>query len=398
MINIAESDYSGGLGALLALSPIRAARGGVLSFIRGALTEQTPFLAARIDTEAHALTSVLGVETVRDVPEGLANLPGRPPARVSAALRSPGLVEALCMGLDQLGLPELRELVSQWGPTEGGELGAVPLRAQGLVERTELVDALRERAVQILAAWGEMSLEIGPDGLRVDGRTLATASRVWQVPVLTGSMQPAPTAAAALYPNRLGRSAAAVAFAKVNEALLSEAPVDAFAPSLALLVALGEAITPVDPDDEATRVRAERGALPVTVRLHAPVRGMACDVHAWWPFFASWGASERRVAIALPTAWKLSTAEADVILWTLTRAASSLAVAAAAPRRRGRSVTPFDWGAHVAREAPIWEAGASSVCGLMQRGRLPQLRTEMPAGPLPSIHEPDAWPWRPAAQ
>ena len=87
-----------------------------------------------------------------------------------------------------------------------------------------------------------------------------------------------------------------------------------------------------------------------------------------------------------------------MIVWTLTRVAASLAVAASAPRRRGRLMVPFDWAAHVAREAPIWESGAASVCGLMQRGRLPQLRTEMPAGPLPSIYEPDAWPWRPAVQ
>lgn len=382
MINITESDYSGSLGALLALSPIRAARGGALGFIRGALTGQTPFLADRIDHAASPLAEVLNVETVRDVPDGLAKLPGRPPARVSAALRS----------------PELRELVAQWGPQDTDELATVPLRAQGLAERGELVDALRERAVQILEAWSESSLEIGPGDLRVDGRTLATAARVWQIPILTGSMQSVPTAAAALYPNRLGRSAAAVAFAKINEALSSEAPIAAIAPSLALLVALGEAITPVDPDDEATRVRSDKGELAATVRLHGPVRGMACDVHAWWPFFASWGASERRVAIALPTAWKLSTVEADVIVWTLTRVAASLAVAASAPRRRGRLMVPFDWAAHVAREAPIWESGAASVCGLMQRGRLPQLRTEMPAGPLPSIYEPDAWPWRPAVQ
>jgi hypothetical protein len=398
MINITDSDYSRSLGALLAMSPVRAARGGALGVIRGAVAEQTPFLAERIEASAAGLTAALSAESVFDVPDRLARLSGRPPVAVTAALRSPEMVEALCMGLDQLGFPELRELVEQWGPQEGGELAAVPLRPQGLIERAKLIDGLRERAVQILTAWGEASLEIGLGDLRMDGRTLATASRVWQVPVLTGSMRPAPTAAAALHPNRLGRSAAAVAFAKINEALASEAPIDAVAPALALLVAIGEAITSVSSESEAARVRSARSGLPVSVRLHAPVRGMSRDVHAWWPFFASWGASERRSVITTPTAWRLSPTEADVILWVLTRVAASLAVAASAPRRRGRLLVPFDWAAHVEREAPIWEAGASSVCALMQRGRLPQLRTKMPSGPLPSVYEPDAWPWRPTGE
>lgn len=321
-INMTERGYGRNLGALLALSPVRAARGGALGWLSEALLDQTPFLAERIETAAAELIRILGVDTVLGIPDGLAKLPGRPPAKVIAALRSSDMVEALCMGLDQLNFPELRELVAQWGPTDDSESGAVPLRPQGLAERAELVDALRERAVQILAAWSEVSLEIDQGGLRVDGRTLATAARVWQVPTLTGSMQPAPTAAAALHPNRLGRSAAAVAFMKVNGALASEAPIDVVAPSLALLVALGEAITPIDPDSEAVRVQAHKGGLPVTVRSHGPVRDLACDVHAWWSFFASWGASERRSAILTPTAWRLSPAEADVIVWTLTRVAA----------------------------------------------------------------------------
>ena len=63
-INMTESGYSRNLGALLSLSPVRAARGGALGWLSEALREQTPFLADRIETAAASLIRVLGVETV----------------------------------------------------------------------------------------------------------------------------------------------------------------------------------------------------------------------------------------------------------------------------------------------------------------------------------------------
>ena len=92
-ITMTESGYGRNLGALLSLSPVRAARGGALGWLSEALREQTPFLADRIETAAASLIQVLGVETVLDVPSGLARLSGRPPAKVIAALRCPDVVE-----------------------------------------------------------------------------------------------------------------------------------------------------------------------------------------------------------------------------------------------------------------------------------------------------------------
>lgn len=397
-ITMTESDFGHGMAALLAFTPVRALRSGALSFIAGAIPEQTPWVATRIHEAAVHLMSLLDVDSIHEVPDGLAKLKGRPPKAVVAAIRDPDLVEALRDGLFQLGYTDLMELVAQWGPAGEGVLSTVPLSVRGLVERTELIDALRTRAQEILAAWGKSGLEIGVGAVRVDGRTLGIAARVWQIPLINGAMGPAPMAASALHANRLGRSAAAVAFSKIDESVATHAPVDAVSGPLALLVALGEAITPVDPDSEQVRVQASRGALRVCVRNGLPVHGRSMDVYGWWPLFSVWGGSERRGAIPFPTAWKLSPAEGDVILWVLTRVAAALAVAASAPRRAGHLLMPFDWAGHVAKESPVWEQGASSVCTLMQRGRLPQLRSEMPSGPLPRLADGGAWPWRPTPE
>jgi hypothetical protein len=394
MIKIAQSDFGAGLAALVGHSPVRAARGGVLSFVSGALADQTPWLTERIHEAAGPLLTELGVETVHDVPSGLAKLEGRPPLRVVSALRSPEMVEALCAGLYQLGFQDLMNQLAQWGPQGDGPLATVPLRPADTRVRSELVDRLRGRAVEIMQWWVSAKVELTTSDLRVDGRTLTTAARVWQVPQLTGSMLPPPSAAAALYANRIGRSAAAVAFSKINKAILSHAPDSAVGEPLALLVALGEAITAENLDDERTRVQVARGTLPVQVRSGEPVGVMARDVQGWWPMFSAWGSSERRGAISLPTAWKLSTAESDVVVWLLIRIAVSLALAASAPSRAVRLASPFPWSDHVAQEGPAWELGATSVWTLMQRGRLPQLRTAMPEGGLPSVFDAKAWPWR----
>lgn len=397
-IDMTESDFRVGLTALLALPPVRALKGGALSFISGAVGEQTPWVAARVHEAAADLLAVLEVDSIDEVPTALAKLEGRPPKKVIATIRSADMVEGLRAGLCQLGFMDLMEQVAQWGPAGAGVMLTEPLPAKALLDRTELIDALRARAQEILTAWGRAGLEIGVGAVRVDGRTLATAARAWQIPLVNGTMGPAPATASALYANRLGRSAAAVAYSKINEAITTHAPIEAVSEPLALLVALGEAITPMDPNSEQSRVQASKGGLRVGVRNGMPVRARSMDVYGWWPVFSAWGSSERRGVIPFPTAWRLSAAEADVILWALTRVAAALAIAASAPRRAGHLLTPFDWAGHAARETPMWEQGASSVCELMQRGRLPQLRSEMPSGPLPSLADGGAWPWRPTPE
>jgi hypothetical protein len=398
MINMTESDFGRNLTALLTQPPVRALKGGALGFVTSAVPQDTPWVADRIHKAAVDLLTSLDVGSIYDVPDGLARLKGRPPKAVIDAMRSPDLVDAVRGGLCQLGYPDLMDLVSAWGPTGEGPMATVELSASTLRERTELVDALRVRAQEILAAWGAAGLEIGVGSTRVDGRTLAVAARVWQIPLVTGQGGDAPMSVSALYANRLGRSAAAVAFMKIAQAAATHAPVEAVSGPLALLVALGEAIMPGDPDSEVIRVAASKGELQPCVQVGGPVVDRSLDVHRWWPIFSAWGSSERRGAVPFPTAWRLSTAQADVFLWVLTRVAVALAVAASAPRRAGYLLVPFDWAAHVEREAPAWVQGADAVCSLMQRGRLPQLRTEMPGGLLPDLGDAGAWPWRAPAQ
>jgi hypothetical protein len=139
---------------------------------------------------------------------------------------------------------------------------------------------------------------------------------------------------------------------------------------------------------------AMSGELPLQVRCGMPVSDVMVDVHGWWSIFSAWGSSARRGAVAIPTAWRLSPAQADVVMWSLCGVAVRLALAASAPSVLARSMRPFDWSAHVVARSPEWLAGAGSVWSLMQRGRAPKDRTVMPEGLLPSLSDASSWPWR----
>jgi hypothetical protein len=384
------------LGALLASSPVTAARHGLLGLVHDALLEDTAFLADVLTDGASDVLAELGVATVYDVPAALRAREGRPPTRIVSALRSPAMVDALHRCLFQVsgGNADVSALALQWGPLSDEPASVVPLRRDDLAARTELVDQLRVRTTEIIAGWRQAQMGLARGGRAMDGRTLATAARVWQIPLVTGALpEVAPTATAALYPNRLGRSAAAVVFSRINAAIdayVGGFDVSAIFEPLALLVAIGEAIS-VSAFTDAHRTLAMKGGLPVRVRCGEPLTDMALDVHSWWPVFSSWGSSARRDAVAIPTAWRLSTAEADVLVWALCSVAVRLAVASTAPRSSSLS---FDWPAHVAEKLPQWEAGAASLWSLMQRGRRVEKRTEWPATIFPVAKDASTWPWR----
>lgn len=393
-INITERDFGEGLRALLTSTPVTAARNGVLAFIHGAVREPCGWFADDIETAAIPLLTELGVETVYDVPAALAARQGRPPTRIVEALRTPALVESLMGALAQLGYSDLRSVVAQWGPTSVEPGAVIPLTESAVAQRGALADALRLRAREILDGWIELKLHIVKGDTCGDGRSLATASRVWQVPLINGVISgPSPTATAALYPNRLGRSAAVVACSRINGALGTIADPGPVDEALAMLVAIGEAVSRSD-DEPRFHTLSRKGMLPVLVRNGAPMTDMTCNVHAWWPVFAAWGASARSELITVPTAWRLSTAEADVIVWALTGVAVRLAVAASAPLLAGRYVTPPNWAEHEAQHLPAWCEGAATVWSLMQRGRRPNARTEFPGAPLPRLDAVTSWPWR----
>jgi hypothetical protein len=387
------------LGALLASSPVTAARHGLLGLVHDALMADAPFMADVLTEGAADVLTELGVATVYEVPAALRARQGRPPTRIVSALRSPDMVDALHRCLYQVsgGNPDVSALALEWGPLSDDPGAVAPLRRDDLGARTELVDQLRVRTAEIIAGWRQAQMGLARGGRAMDGRTLATAARVWQIPLVTGELpEVAPTAAAALYPNRLGRSAAAVIFSKVNAAISANVggfDVSAIFEPLALLVAIGESISIADFTDTHRKL-ALKGALPVRVRCGEPLTDMALDVHSWWPVFSSWGSSARRDAVAIPTAWRLSGAEADVLVWALCSVAVRLAVASTAPRSGTASITRFDWSAHVAEKSPQWEAGAASLWSLMQRGRQVEKRTAWPETIFPALKDAATWPWR----
>jgi hypothetical protein len=396
-INMALSRYEQNLGALMAAAPVTAVRHGLLGFVHDAVAESAPWMAEDLELAAVPLCAELDVPSLYDVPLAMHSKQGRPSNRVLTSVTTPEMVEALVVSLNQLGYSRARDLAIRWGPRSGALDAVVPLLTDDVAARRELVDALRLRAVEILDGWGAYGLHLAPEETFVDGRTMMVAARVWQVPTLTGSMGPIPVAAAALYPNRLGRSAGAVACSKINGALRTKVPPELVQEALALLVAIGESIT-TEEMSKSDMAAARKGSLPVRVRLGEPLSAMSTNVHSWWPVFSAWGSSERREKIqksiiALPTAWKLSTAEADVLLWALTRVGAFLGVAASFAKH-GVYVNEPDWGAHVESEFPTWDAGARSVWSLMQRGRRAPLRTDMPDGGLPRLDVASAWPWR----
>lgn len=388
------SNLDGHLSALVYSSPVTAARSDLLGLLTDVLTASSPFAAEALREAATPLREALGAEDVRDVWRKLVALPGRPPRTVTAALRSPDLVDALVDALGLVGAQDAAKRVTEWGPRDTGEFAVVPMSNEEWDARHALLGKLRTRVAELVAAWrGAADFVLKWDALPVDGRSLSVAARVWQLPLITGEVGSPPTATAALYPNRLGRSAAAVACSRMNAAIASIAPDSAVLEPLAMLVAVGEAITPVD-WDARDQSRAARGEIPVWVRCGMPVGEESFDYQSWWPVFAAWGSSTRRDAIAIPTAWRLSRVEADVLVWALCSASVGLAVAGTMPHRSARKLVLPTWEEQVTRELPAWEAGARSVWALMQRGRSPERRTGFPPESLlPRLDTVEPWPW-----
>jgi hypothetical protein len=380
--------------SLLTSTPVTAARHDLLGLLTTVLDADAPVFAGHLQAAAEPLCEALGVATVHDVWRGMVALPGRPPRAVASALRRPEMVSALYQGLECQGWLSLAKLAASWGPQEYGDMATVPLTAGTLAQRVELVDQLRERTLEIIAHWRKLDTPLGRGPSRVDGRSLASAARVWQVPAITGSLGEVPSAPSALYPNRLGRSAAAVAFARANAALDSVAPDSWVFEPLALLIAVGESVCPASwsPGDVSA---AMHGSLSLKVRCGQPIGDEVSSLAHWWSVLSAWGSSARRAAIAVPTAWRLNEAHGDVVVWALCSAAVRLAVASTAPSRMTRLASgSYDWDAHVVRELPTWESGALSVWTLMQRGRQVQRRTAWPAVSAPVLKDATSWPWR----
>jgi hypothetical protein len=390
-INTTVSHLDHHIGALLHSSPVTAVRHGLLGVIHDHAGGEVPALAAQLDRACMPLYELLGVEDVYGIPAALRAREGRPPKRVLAALRHPDVIHALCRAFDQLALPEdLYRRVEAWGPQDVG--GVVPLSAEGLYRRSELVGALRRRAGEILAAWRTVGVRWPVESVGVDGRTLTAAARAWQIPMVNGELLPAPESMAPRYANRVGRCAAAVAFARYRDAHRASCPPEAFFEPLALLVAVGEAISRED-RRHSDHAKALRGYVAVEIPPPgAPVRDSAMTVPQWWPVFSAWGASGRREASAIPTAWRLSTAEGDVLVWALCSVAVRLAVAATMPPWSDRLVAPPAWGEHVASALPAWEVGARHLWGLMQSTRDVSRRTEFPGLLFPGAGR-ESWPW-----
>lgn len=416
MSNITLRNGEHHLRALLRHSPFTAARNGVLAVVHDGLVSIDALPAAEDLSEAAApLTSVLDVPDLDAVDGALCALNGRPPAAVSRALTSPRLVSTLCHSLDMLGAADCSDQVARWGPRNPDRPGeALPLEVADRASRWELVSALRVRTAELLAAWRARGMIISAELANVDGRSLTAAARTWQVPMITGTLPPAPEAAAALHPNRLGRTAATVAYSRIGSLVRSPAPDAAVFEPLALMVAVGEAVSVEDlgtareGDGEigmmswnsSSAQAAVRGQLPVQVRDGHPVRDEAADLNVWWSVFSSWGSTSKRLATAIPTAWRLSAVEADVLVWAMCSAAARIATAASMPSedaavRKLGVRHGVSWEDHWAAEFPRWEAGARSVWVLMQKGRRFESRTPWPMLLAPAVDTESSWPWRP---
>lgn len=402
--------------AMLRHSPVTAARNGLLTAVHGGvLAIKEDAMAQDISDAATPLKHSLGVSDLHEVDGALCALAGRPPRVVTRALADPKLITALCAGLDAMGLIDLSNEVARWGPKDPEDQGeTVPLSRDDWSARSALVDQLRTRAGELLAAWREQQMMIGADTVTMDGRSIAAAARAWRVPMLTGVVPPLPEASAALHPNRLGRTAAIVAFSRLSSLPRSMAPDGWIFEPLALLVAVGEAISVpnlMQPNarladsgvglaswDRKDAHKADHGLLSVRVRAGEPVEPSSSELGLWWPVFESWGSTSKRTASAVPTAWRLSEAEADVLVWALCSVAVRLSVAGSLLSPGYKMLDEWrstKWEGHVASELPKWEAGARSVWTLMQSLRRFDARTAFPGQLTPSLDSDSSWPWRP---
>lgn len=413
--NISTDHVQHYVRAALSHTPVTATRMGVLTMIRDALAgTEHPAIASELERTAAPLARALDVDTLDEVDAAMRALRGRPPIGVTRALASAEFVTVLVDSLDVLGWSDLAAEAARWGARNPrNPLEALPLAGDARARRAELLDQLRQRAGELLAGWRKAEAVLNGDSVFIDGRSLSAAARAWQIPMITGEVLERPTATAVLHPNRLGRTAAIVAFAQLRTVVRSSAPDAVIFETLALLVAVGESITRWTPSgeqkgfmvwDSSTATAAVRGELPVYVRVGEPVDAGSADLAMWWPAFSAWGATSKRAATAMPTAWKLSEVEADVLVWVLCSCAARLGVAGSMPEltratRSWRSQMPVTWEQHCAEEMRKWEAGARSVWALMQSVRRFETRTGYPeASQLWSLDDVTAWPWYSADQ
>lgn len=374
--------------ALLAGSPVSAARYGLLTLTHSA----AGYSAARLEEVLAPLCAELGVPAFTDVPAALAAFPGRVPWRISARLRSRPIVEALADAYDELSLYRHSDRVRGWltADLEPDDLRCIGGEDRG--RRQDLTDQLMARVAEIMDGWRGIRTRFSDKKApSVDGRALVAAARAWQVRELSPrSMVDAPTSAAARYPNRLGRTAAAVAASRLGPAFRSPmwVPPIALTEALALLIAVAESV----------HCRGQTG-IAVSVKLGSPVgEGLSGSMGAWWPVLDSWGSMSRAVAASIGTAWRLSVEEGDVLVWALCSAACRLAVAAAVADDSSRlSLAEADgaWAAHVREAMPPWEGGAEAVWTLMQQTRPVDSRSMWPGCVMPSVDDQSTWPWRP---
>lgn len=400
MSKITLSDGERHMRTLMHTTPLTAVRYGVLSLLRDALETGTrrgglEGWPEQIDKVTAPLCSALDIESIHEVPAALQRMTGRPPRRVVAALRDKDFVISVANAFEALGSIDLSDRAMAWSPGTFRSEGLPALPGDGLSARSGLLGALRARARQIHAAWVAEQVDFAL-AVRLDGRSLNAAARAWQMPLVTGAQPTAPMATTALYPNRLGRTAAVVAYLYAPQAYSKESPApDAWIfESLAMLVAVGEAIA--GPDVHARRPAMEGHGVSEVVSVGSgPLGDGLFDVACWWPVFDAWGSQSERVARSVPTAWKLTDAEADVLVWVLCGVAARLAVAASARRstRRG-SDDGRAWVDHRDAELPVWTVGARSVWSLMQGARRFEERTAWPGELGWSLGDDSVWPWQ----
>jgi hypothetical protein len=400
MVNVTLRDGERHLSRLLSHTPVTAARNGALNMLYDALASASPPVPMIDELTAAAvpLCEALKVPDLDAVPAALCALEGRPPRAVVRALRSPQMVDAMCTSLDMLGLIELSGRVAQWGPVDPSNpsMSALALSGSDREQRGQLVGQLRARTAELIAEWERVGVVMRP-GTPMDGRSLVAAARAWQVPMVNGEVPPRTRASAALHPNRLGRTAAVVAYSSMRKALSSDcsAPDRWVFEAIALLVAVGEAIS--RPPEEEGYAWGDTSGLQVQVRVGQRMGEESFDPDAWWPKFDAWGTHTSRIARSIPTAWKLGSVEADVLVWALCSVAVRLAVAASAPvvvgQGRRLSTESDPWPAHRDAELPRWTEGARSVWALMQSGRPFELWTAFPELVVPALDVDHSWPW-----
>jgi hypothetical protein len=380
--------------------------------IRDALVgTEHPAIARELERTAVPLARALAVETLDEIDGAMRALKGRPPIGVTRALADPEFVTVLVDSMEVMGWSDLALRAARWGARNPrNPLEALPLAGDALAQRADLLGQLRLRAEELRTGWREAGAMLNGDAVFVDGRSLAAAARAWQIPMITGEVPEKPTATAVLHPNRLGRTAAIVAFAQLPKVVRSTAPDAVIFESLALMVAVGESITRWVPSNEqrglmvwdaSTVTAATRGELPVRVRVGEPVEPESANLSMWWPVLSAWGATSKRAATAMPTAWRLSEVEADVLVWVLCSCAARLGVAASMPApvrsvRPWAAPTPVTWEQHWSEESRKWEMGVRSVWGLMQSVRRFESRTAYPEdGSLAwALDDDSLWPWR----